>query len=243
MKGFLTLIILLHSLLSFGQIDRIIWQECLGTFNGDNDIQAVAKSGSGYLFGIHITENGPTATNYHDSGDAWIINTDSVGNIIWERCYGGSLGDGPRKIIEINDTSFYLLNYTDSNDGDVQNTRGGDFWIVKINSSGEIIWENSYGGSELGEELRDAILMPDNGLLCMGRVFSTGGDVTTFYGFNDVWVFRIDSLCNLIWQKTFGNEGFENAQKIKLTSRNSIILIGNHGESGGMIECPDPPFG
>ncbi len=117
-------------------------------------------------------------TNFHGGADAWIVSTDQYGNVLWERCYGGSAGDGPHKIIKINENSYYLLNSSWSHDGDVQNDRGGNFWVVKINSEGSILWENSYGGSINGESPVDAILMPDKGLLMMGRISSSGGDVT-----------------------------------------------------------------
>ena len=224
----------------FPQVDRIIWQRCLGTDNGWNKSQAIAKSKLGYLFGIELAEDGDSVTDYHGNVDAWIVSTDLSGNTLWERCYGGSDGDSPHKIININDSTYFLVNTSISNDGDHQNQRSGLFWIVKINAQGEILWENSYGGSSIGEEVRDAILMRDNGLLLMCRIGSTGGDVTTFYGQMDIWFCRIDSSGNILWQKTFGNAGLDNAIKIKLTSRNTVLMIGCHDASGGMIDCPEP---
>jgi hypothetical protein len=224
---------------AYSQIDTILWQNCLGTEDGFNQPYAVEQLNDGYLFGIDLEKDGPGVTNYHGISDAWIVNTDYTGTIKWEKCYGGSQGDGPQKILKVNDTSFYLINHTNSNDGDVQNGRGGNFWIVKIDTLGNIIWENSYGGSINGELVRDAILLPDNGLLMMGRISSTGGDITTHYGNMDIWLCRIDSVGNIIWQKTIGNTGRDNGIKIKLSSHNTILFIGGHEITGGMIDCPD----
>ncbi len=229
----------MQSLISVAQIDTILWQKCLGTDEGRNWPYAVAKCGNGYLFGIDLEANGPGVTNFHGTTEAWIVRTDSIGNIIWERCYGGSNGEVPEKIINVDDTSFYLMNWSDSDDGDVQNGRGGEFWVVKTNNSGDIIWENSYGGTVIGEEPRDALLMPDKGLLLMGRITSSGGDVTDYYGAADIWLCRIDSQGMIGWQKTYGNQGQDNALKLKLTSKNTVLMIGGHYESGGMIDCPD----
>ena len=227
-------------LITQAQIDTILWQTCLGTEEGQNWTYAVEKTINGYLFGIGLKKDGPGVSNFHGIADAWIVQTDFNGNVLWERCYGGSAGDGPKKIIKLNDSTFYLLNSSWSKDGDVQNGRDGNFWIVKINDTGEILWENSYGGSVIGEEVRDAILMPDDGLLMMGRISSIGGDITVHYGDMDIWLCRIDSTGNILWQKTFGNHGRENAIKIKPTSRNSILMIGCHDAAGGMIDCSDP---
>jgi hypothetical protein len=230
--------LLLQSYLLFPQIDFISWQQCLGTDEGTNWTNAVEKAENGYMFGIYIEKNGPDITNYHGNGDSWIVNTDSSGNILWERSYGGSGGDGPEKIIKFDESSFYLLNYSLSEDGDVQNGRSGYFWIVKINAIGEILWENSYGGTINGEVVIDAILMPDKGLLLMGRISSAGGDVTTYYGDMDVWLCRIDSCGSILWEKTYGNQGKDNGFKIKLSANNTVLMIGGHYESGGMIDCP-----
>jgi hypothetical protein len=220
------------------QIDTIIWQTCLGTQDGENDVHTVAINPKGYLVGIHITKNGPGIYNYHDSGEAWIVKCTLSGEVLWNRCYGGSNGDGPVKIIQINDNLYYLFNYTYSSDGDVQNNRGCEFWVIKIDSSGQILWENSFGCTTNGEVNRDAILMPDHGLLMMGRITSAGGDVSIFYGETDIWFCCIDSTGSILWEKTFGNGGMENALKIKMTSRNTILMIGGHPEPGGMIDCP-----
>ena len=241
-KGLAILFLTTKCLLAFAQIESIIWQRCLGTDEGFNFVKAIEENGNGYLFGIDLLKNGPGVSNYHGSSEAWIVYTDSLGNIIWEKCYGGSGGDGPHKIIRINEQSLFLLNSSWSQDGDVQNGRGGNFWIVKINNSGAILWESSYGGSTHGEEVRDAILLPDKGLLMMGQISSTGGDITTHYGDMDVWLCRIDSMGSIFWEKTFGNHGRDNGIKIKLTSRNTVIMVGCHELSGGMIDCPDPGY-
>ena len=232
-------ILIINGYSVWAQIDTILWQDCLGTEDGRNWSYAAVNSENGFLFGIILEEDGPGVTNYHGSTDAWIVNTDQYGNILWERCYGGSSDDGTHKIIKIDENCYYLLNSSWSHDGDVQNDRQGNFWIVKIDPQGNILWEDSYGGSLYGEEVTDAILMPDKGLLMMGRIRSTGGDVTTHYGYMDVWLCRIDSVGNILWQKTIGNEGMDNGIKVKLTSDNKILFVGAHEVTGGMIDCPD----
>jgi len=221
------------------QIESVIWQNCLGAENGHNWTYAAEKTDNGYLFGIYILNDGPGISNYHGGADAWIVNTDNYGNVIWERCYGGSSGDGPHKIIRIDHDSYYLFNHASSSDGDVHNFQGKNFWMVKINADGEIMWEKNYGGAANGEIAIDAILMPDKGALMMGVISSSGGDITNYYGNMDVWLCRIDSVGNIIWQKTIGNEGADNGLKIKPTSHNTILFVGSHELLGGMIDCPD----
>ncbi|MDX9905636.1 MAG: hypothetical protein RBS55_03515 [Bacteroidales bacterium] len=235
----LNLFIYLNSIALNAQIESVIWQNCLGAENGQNWTYAAEKTDNGYLFGIYILNDGPGISNYHSGADAWIVNTDNYGNVIWERCYGGSSGDGPHKIIRIDSNNYYLFNHASSSDGDVHHFLGKDFWMVKIKANGEIVWEKNYGGSANGEIAVDAILMPDKGALMMGRISSSGGDVTHSYGDMDVWLCRIDSVGDIIWQKTIGNSGKDNGITIKLSSHNTILFIGGHELTGGMIDCPD----
>ena len=227
--------LLFISVVAFSQINHISWQQCFGTNENDDSYSIIQSANNCYYFGIQISSDGQNITNYHGITDAWIINTDSVGSVIWERCYGGSEGDGIHKIIPVDNNTFYLLNHSFSSDGDVQNGRPGNFWIVKINDTGDIIWENSYGNRSC--DPRDAILTPDGGLLMMGRIMYAGGDVSTWYGRNDIWLCKIDSIGNIQWEKTLGNQGQENAIKIKLTSDNTVLMIGGYQENGGMINC------
>ena len=111
-----------------------------------------------------------------------------------------------------------------------------DAWIIKINGSGDIIWERCYGGTNT-EEPRSAQLTPDGGLLLLSRISAAGGDISTYYGGNDVWLIKIDSLGNIEWEKTYGNQYLDNAIDILLTSDNSILITGANDKAGGMVTC------
>ena len=95
-----TIIVFFYALSSIhAQVDDITWQKCLGTDETDYTY-AAAKFRDGYLFGILIGTDGPGITNFHynpdyQNGDAWIVCTDSLGEIIWERCYGGTENESP----------------------------------------------------------------------------------------------------------------------------------------------------
>ena len=98
------------------QIENVIWQNCLGVEAGYNETYSIEKSEDGYLFGINIQGDGPGVTDYHGKSDVWVVNTDHSGNIIWEKCFGGSEGDGSYKIIKIDENTYYLLNFSVSSE-------------------------------------------------------------------------------------------------------------------------------
>ena len=239
----LTIIFLFQGLLPIhAQVEDITWQKCLGTDETDY-AYAAAKFRDGYLFGILIGTDGPGITNFHynpdhQNGDAWIVFTDSLGEIIWERCYGGTENESPRKIIPVNENEIYLLNESRSTDGDVKSTNYGyrDIWVVKIDNTGNIIWERCYGAPN-SDEAKDAVLTPDGGLLLLGRINAAGGNVSQHFGNWDAWVCKIDSSGEIQWEKTIGNQGHDNALKLRLTSDTTFIVIAGLNASGGMAEC------
>lgn len=222
---------------SYSQIPEIVWQNCYGSPDIDYN-QCILKTDSGYLLGMSIYAYEPGITNYQGGVDIWVLEIDSIGNILWERCYGGSLGDGIVKLINTSDNGYYLIGSTASTDGDVQSYNNGssDNWIVKIDSSGEIIWEKCFG-TGVADGPRDALLTPDGGLFVMGRIKASGGDVSVYYGDNDVWLFKIDSDGNFEWEKSLGNQYLDNGITMTYNSEGNIMLIGAVAGYGGMVEC------
>lgn len=228
---------------SQSQTPEILWQNCFGSnIDGtwDKAFGAI-ETENGFMFAIKLEGETPEATNYHGSNDIWIINTDSIGNIIWEKCYGGTSGDIPRKLLKISNNEYLICGYTFSNDGDVQSGNYGesDNWIVKIDNIGNIIWERTYGSSDVNS-LSDIILTPDGGFIFIDRIDSSGGDISEYFGAYDAWLCKCDALGNIEWEKTLGNEGLDHCMALMINSNGNIIMLGGTQIHGGMVECyPD----
>jgi len=223
---------------SFSQVTDIVWQQCFVTENYSTDAYCIEQFGNGYLVGIYVGEDYSPTSNYHGGGDSWYVYIDTIGNIIWEKCYGGTGMDQPVKIVPINKNYYYLINLSTSIDGDVmcENNGEADVWIAKIDTLGNIIWQNCYGGPDF-EFPRDAILTPDGGLLIMSRIFDGGGDITNFYGLYDNWLCKIDTLGKIEWETTIGSIGRDNGLKLLLTEGNTYLALCDQSDIGGMSEC------
>ncbi len=95
-----------------------------------------------YLLSFSQSTDGDVSGN-HGYGDFWIAKTDINGNLLWEKCFGGSNIDMPTSVYVINDFEFIMTGYSRSNDGDVSGNHGGncngfvceDIWVVKINDT------------------------------------------------------------------------------------------------------------
>jgi hypothetical protein len=239
-KIIFVLLLLVSSINPYAQIPEIVWQKCYGSPELDTSNGIVSKD-NGYLIAIHLRDSIPGITNYYDLGCIWIINTDSTGNIIWEKCFGGSKGDVPQKLIKKSEDEFFIFGYTFSTDGDVQSYHHGhtDLWVVKINGQGDLLWEKCYG-TPMPDEPRDMILTPDGGFAMLARIKASGGDVSNYYGSNDNWIAKCDSLGNIEWEITLGNNGLDNGISMMLNSAGNIMMIGAAQWHGGLVECyPD----
>lgn len=223
---------------------NVIWQQCYGDSYDNSYSTVVEKIADGFLIGIEVNSD-EVGINYHGGYDICIIKTDSAKNTIWKKCYGGSASEGITKILTIDSSNYYLFGYTWSTDGDVQSGNNGysDVWVVKINSSGEILWERTYGCSGIDNEM-DMILTPDGGFVFIDRIGIDGGDVTHFYGFGDAWICKCDSQGNIEWEKSLGNEGLENCISLLINRSNNIVMIGAVQQHGGLVTCyPMGEFG
>ena len=84
---------------------------------------------------------------------------------------------------------------------------GNDAFIVKYNSSGNLIWKHSYGGSG-SDRFSRIIATQDGGYIAAGHSFSNDGDVSGNHGSGDAWIVKTDAAGNLQWQKCFGGRKF-----------------------------------
>ena len=125
-----------------------------------------------------------------------MVKTDSLGNKQWERTYGGSGSDGGDRIFPASDGNLYLLSGTLSNDGDVSYNAypmTNTYWILKIDTSGAILWEKTLGGSR-GDFETYATPTSDGGIVAIGYSNSSDGDVSVHYGAYDRWMVKLNAL-------------------------------------------------
>ena len=104
--------------------------------------------------------------------DYWICLLDSNGNIIWDKTYGGNQSEVGAQIIRLGYGDYVLAgsSFSDSISGDktVPNySVKTDYWVIKIDSSGNKIWDKVFGGTgyELSNDVSDygLFLIPEPG--------------------------------------------------------------------------------
>lgn len=217
----------------------IIWQKSFGFSGADFGLSLIQTQDSGFLI---TGELDVTASNgegnsdgqraqLHAGGDYWAIKLNGAGQLEWSRYFGGTFTDTALSVIETDDQHFILAGLSDSFDIDITGNKGSyDFWVVKIDANGALVWEKSFGGTEV-DEAKAVITSNDGGFIVAGNTRSNNSDISNNKGAADVWIIKIDSEGNLIWEKTFGGSSFDTANSISKTEDNGYIIAGNSRSS------------
>jgi hypothetical protein len=155
------------------------------------------------------------------------------GSLAWQKTIGGSANDEMFALVELSDTSFIAAGQSSSTDGDitVQGRGLADYWIVKLNATGEIQWQRKYGGTK-DDVARDIIATKDGGFICIGETYSDDGDVTVQNGVSDCWVIKLNEVGEMEWQKSFGSIGTDYGTKILETIDGYVVCGYGHSING-----------
>ncbi|MEP7168670.1 MAG: hypothetical protein ABI855_04815, partial [Bacteroidota bacterium] len=253
MKVFLNIVVLSMLKLSLGhsQSPQIIWQKPLGGTAYDMGFDINSDYNTGYLIASSTQSSDGDVNNNHGSSDAWIVNLDNMGNIVWQKCFGGTAYDVLWSIQKTADSCYLLAGNTLSNNGDVSGNHGqADFWLIKIDQNGNLLWQNCYGGTDDDKGIK-IIPTIDGANVVVGYTSSNDVQVSGNHGSDDIWLIKIDSTGILQWQKCYGGSNDDYAYDIiqrpngnliisGQSSSNDYDISGNHGgEDGILMETDD----
>lgn len=222
---------------------NIEWQKTIGG-SGTDILSSILVLDDGYLLAGYSTSNisGEKTDNAKGGADYWILKTDWSGNIVWQKTIGGNDGDLLYSAAKI-PGGFVLAGQSYSGilyDKTTPAYGGGDFWVVKTNLIGEVIWDNTFGGSAY-EALIDVKIVADGGLILVGNSESSvSGDVIEVnQGDYDSWIVRTDETGNLLWQNSIGGDGADGFNQVLALADGSFLLGGQTGSSlSGEITDP-----
>jgi len=213
----------------------LIWEKTFGGTGIDQSTDIQLTSDGGFIVvGTTTSNNGDVSSNNGDY-DFWIIKISNIGDLIWEKTYGGTGEDVARSVKQTNDGSFIVAGFTKSSDGDVSNLIGEeDFWVIKLSENGNLIWEKTFGGTQ-SDTAWYVQLSSDNNIIVVGSTYSDDGDVSINQGGEDVWVIKISQNGDLHWEKTIGGSGDEAGRSIQETNDGGIIISGYTFSNDGDI--------
>ncbi|MDC6366394.1 MULTISPECIES: hypothetical protein [Flavobacteriaceae] len=221
---------------------NILWEKSFGFAGHDHSYDVIQTDDGGFFFAgfLDVTlSNGEgnfgkgTSLTAHGVGEFWGTRLNANGNLQWRRYFGGTNNDRAHGVVQADDGGFVMAGFSESDDFDISNTKGSyDFWVVKVDGKGNMLWEKSFGGTGI-EISYDIVKTQDGDYAIVGNTFSTDADVSRNNGESDVWLIKIDDKGNLLWEKTFGGIGFDAARGLSTTSDGGFVLAGNSKSSDG----------
>ena len=221
---------------SFGAGDFDVW--LIKTDSTGRELWNETYGGPGYdwAYSIQRTRDagyiilGETESFGSGGMDLWLVKTDSLGALIWNRTFGGAEDDGGRSIQETDDGSYIIAGFTESFG------RGGmDLWLLKVDSDGNEEWNGTFGGSkdDMGQSVQQT---RDGGYILAGGA-NTPPTATPPVG--DAWLIRTDRSRTPIWGKifSFGDTSYDLATSVRETGDGGFIVAGrsSDGKSGAWL--------
>ena len=189
------------------------WTKTYGGTNWDEAYALVQAGDGGYALA------GDTRSYGAGDYDSWLVKTDSAGNALWNKTYGGTGDDGAVDLVQTADGGYALA-------GDTRSYGAGDydFWLVKTDVSGNAQWNRTYGGT--GNDRAETLVQTaDGGYALAGHTTSFGA------GDYDSWLVKTDYAGNMQWNKTYGGTNTDSASSMVQTSDGGYALAGWRGGS------------
>jgi uncharacterized delta-60 repeat protein len=211
------------------------WQRALGGSGHDeaNSVQQT-KDGGYIVAGGSDSKDGDVSGNHGDK-DYWVIKLTPVGEIEWQKSLGGSGDDFAWSVQQTVGEGYVALGRADSKDGDVSENHGDwDFWVVKLEPSGDLEWQKSFGGSR-SERALSIRQTKDGGYVLAGSTLSGDGDVSKTHGSEEFWVVKLSADGTLEWEKCLGGSRAEIAHSIQQTSDGGYIVAGTSNSNDGDV--------
>jgi hypothetical protein len=214
---------------------EIQWENNFGGADTEfaNDIEQTEDGG--YVVAGESESSDSDVGGNNGEEDYWIVKLDETGQLEWENNLGGSGRDEAKDIEQTEGGGFVVAGYTSSNDGDVSGNKGNDdYWIVKLDETGKLEWENSLGGSDQ-DRARSIEQTADGGLVVFGQSSSNDGDVGGNNGGFDYWVVKLASNGQLEWENNLGGSAWDMAKDIEQTADGGFIVAGDSESSNGDV--------
>ena len=211
-----------------------IWQKELGGADYDDIKKLLLLSDGNYLcigFSSSPVSGNKTVDTIGGWADIWVVKLDTSGNILWQNVYGGTGNEYYYlSAVELADKNIIIGCETnsDSSGTKTENSRGEyDYWVFKIDSAGNQLWDKTIGGSGT-DELVDIVVNPNGNILLTGTSDSpiSGEKTEDTYGWEDYWLVEMDSTGNILWDKTYGGDDIDYAVGGGVYYDNAYFIFG-----------------
>ncbi len=196
------------TLFGFDSLGSWLWSKPLGEAVPSR-ASGLVKTPDGHL-GIVLDRSNATLS---------LLYTDMAGDVIWESVLGSSLA-GAGALAVTRDGGFVIAGSGLSQYGHAD--------IIKLDGAGSLLWDRSFGGDSRGGF--NALVLLDDGS-CVAAGYRYTSDETG----TDVYLVKTDGEGNLLWEATYQDPGYQQANAIAQAADGGFYLAG-YTQRYGSIE-------
>jgi hypothetical protein len=181
---------------------------------------ALGGSHSEYAFDVRQTTDGGYivvgSTDSYGTGDydVYLIKTNPLGNLVWQRTFGGTGEDDGYSVRQTIDGGYIIAGRTES-----FGAGGSDVLLIRTDANGNMLWQHTFGGTSR-DESNWVEQTSDGGYILCGSTASYG------IGTSDVYLIKTDANGNLTWQQTYGGVRDEYGYCVQPTSEGGYVISG-----------------
>jgi hypothetical protein len=185
-----------------------LWTRTYGGTNEEMGYSVRRTLDSGYVVA------GYTASFGAGGSDVYLVKTDTIGDTMWTRTYGGIGNEIGFSVQQTSDSGYIIAGYTAS-----FGSGNGDVYLIKTDTIGDTMWTRTYGGvnEDMGYSVRQT---PDGGYIVAGKTASFGS------GNSDVYLIKTNASGDIVWTRTWGGSGVDFANSVEQTSDGGYIIAG-----------------
>jgi len=219
---------------------KIEWQETYGGLYSD-ELRSVAQTkDGGYILGGYSNspESGTKTENNKGIGDYWVVKIDKKGIVEWQKTIGGDQDDQLYVVYQTYDKGYVLggnSNSQTSNEKSKSNENGTDFWVVKLDENGKMLWQQTYNFGKV-DVLTSLVENEDHTLLLGGfaqgemsaKVKGKSSKVAPKMkkGTDDFIALKVSETGEELWSTIVGSDGTDILKKVIETRDGGYLMTG-----------------
>lgn len=186
-----------------------LWNKSFGGTQYDFGNMVRNTSDGGFIIG------GFTGSYGSGGNDGWLIKTNASGTKLWDKTFGDSGLQELEAVIQTSDGGYAAvgISYTSG-------TQYYDIYLVRTDANGDSLWTKNIGGQsyEIGNSIQQTA---DGGFIIGGQTYSYGNLDGDFY------MVKTDASGNVQWEKTYANNGLQEAHHVQIAASGGYVLVGD----------------